>query len=423
MCPNDLSKKAQVDVYQKFGYILANNPAIIYTSSVGGNWAATFVSENIRTHLGYDPEEFIGEPGFWISHVHPDDRERILANVESVFKTGFHAHDYRFLKKDGTYIWIHDELSLIYDLNGKPIEAVGFMMDITDRKKTEEELKKYDEQLQELVKQRTAELQEANEALLKREKQLHYEKNMAEDARNRMETYFDFMTHDITNMVTPISLYTEIVRKSESFPEDTKEYLIKLSDQIMRLNTFLSRIRILAEAENVLPWDSAPVKLSEVILEYRKILQQRYLQKQITFEYDLSAMKSVESIGGIYVREAILELLDNAVKHSKNDLVNIELNIFPITGTHNEPFWRISIADCGPGISTNIKQNLIKPFDPSKRGQRMVASGLSFVSTIIEHFNGKIWIEDRSKDGHIEGSICYIEIPKYVSKRPRKKKK
>jgi len=157
----------QANIKNRLDYLLANNPAIIYTSRIGGDWAANFVSKNIQGLLGYRSEEFIENPDFLASHIHPDDRERVLRNVEKILEIGFHVHEYRFLRKDGIYVWIHDELRLIRDENGKPVECVGFMIDVSARKKAEEELRRYDLKLQKLVKDRTIELEKANQDLRK----------------------------------------------------------------------------------------------------------------------------------------------------------------------------------------------------------------------------------------------------------------
>lgn len=414
--------EAPADIKKKFSYILANNPAVIYTSRVGGDWGANFISENVREQLGYDPKDFTENSNFWVSLIHPDDRERVLANLQHILETDFHAHEYRFRRKDGTYIWLHDESRLIRDENGKPLECVGFMSDITERKKAGAELSRYKERLEELVKERTDDLERANQDLLKREKELNHEKIIAQEARGRITTYFDFMTHDITNMITPIAVYAEIIKNESGIPKDAREYSQKISRHMQRLSTFLSRIRILAEAENILPWDSEPANLQDAIKKCEEILNKRYPEKQIELKYSVPLGKTIESVGGRYLLEVVLEILDNAVKHSKDDLVNIEFDIIPTIATNNEPTWKISIADDGPGTSSTVKQNLTRPFDLSKRDKRIVASGLLFVSTIIEHFGGRIWIEDHVIDGRVKGSICFIEIPQFTSRRPRKKR-
>ena len=125
---------------ERLKYILTTSPVTIYTCEVGGNWAATFVSENIRNQFAYEPNQFLEDHNFWVAHIHPDDRKHVLAELSRLFQDDFHVHEYRFLHKDGSYRWVHDESRLIRDEQGKPLECIGYWTDITERKKAEETL-------------------------------------------------------------------------------------------------------------------------------------------------------------------------------------------------------------------------------------------------------------------------------------------
>jgi len=128
-------------------FLLSASPAIIYSCKVTGDYGATFVSDNVTKLLGYTPDDFIADPGFWASHIHPDDHEQVFARLPSLFEAGGHAHEYRFLHKDGTYRWMRDELRVIHDAAGRPAELVGCWYDITERKRAEEALRESERQL------------------------------------------------------------------------------------------------------------------------------------------------------------------------------------------------------------------------------------------------------------------------------------
>ena len=75
-----------------------------------------------------------GSPDFWVSRVHPDDSPRILRAYERLMDVGQLSSEYRFRKKDGSYCWVSDELRVLRDAAGNPVEVVGAWSDVTARK-------------------------------------------------------------------------------------------------------------------------------------------------------------------------------------------------------------------------------------------------------------------------------------------------
>ncbi len=121
-------------------HLLGSGPAAIYTCEAGGNFAPTYISENVKGLVGWEPRYFLDNPRFWIKHVHPEDRRRVLKRVEFPWPEDHQTFEYRFLAKDGAYRWMHDAVKLVRDPSGTPVEIAGAWMDITDRKQAEEAL-------------------------------------------------------------------------------------------------------------------------------------------------------------------------------------------------------------------------------------------------------------------------------------------
>jgi len=132
-------------------HVLAKSLVTIYTSKIGGNWAATSISENVRDRFGYEPHEFTQDPDFWLTHIHPDDRQRILAELSRLLENNFHTQEYRFLHKDGSYRWVLDEVRLISDKKNSPLKCVGYITDITAHKLTEQKIRESEEKYRTLV--------------------------------------------------------------------------------------------------------------------------------------------------------------------------------------------------------------------------------------------------------------------------------
>ena len=100
-----------------------------------------FVSGYVETLLGYTVEEWLQTPNFWLSIVHPDDREHAARTAREAFAARTsHVNQFRWLAKGGAVIWVESHSSVICDEDGEPIGMRGVTLDIATRKETEEAL-------------------------------------------------------------------------------------------------------------------------------------------------------------------------------------------------------------------------------------------------------------------------------------------
>lgn len=141
----DITSRKQTEndlkvVTEHLQFLLLSSPAVIYSCKISENYATTWISDNVASVVGYPSKNFLDDSQFWLNHIHPEDVQRVLSELSHLFATGHHCHEYRFQHKNGSYIWILDELKLIYDEAGNPTEGVGYWIDITDRKQAEIEL-------------------------------------------------------------------------------------------------------------------------------------------------------------------------------------------------------------------------------------------------------------------------------------------
>ena len=129
------------ELQERLNHIITGTPAVIYTCEATGDFAGTYVSDNVLDLTGYEQREFTAKSDFWISHVHEEDRERILTGLASLLEEGKYYYEYRFRIGDGTYRWMGDGMALISDGDGAPREIMGYWIDVTDRVLAEEELR------------------------------------------------------------------------------------------------------------------------------------------------------------------------------------------------------------------------------------------------------------------------------------------
>jgi PAS domain S-box-containing protein len=145
---------------QMYRLLLKLSPDIVAVSDLDGSIAD--VSVRMLEIFGFDSiDEVLGKNGFML--IAPEDRERMIMSAQKAVEAGFtDIMEYTALRKDGTRFIIEMYGALVKDEQGKPKALLSTSRDITERKKAEEELRKYREHLEELVAERTKELAQAN---------------------------------------------------------------------------------------------------------------------------------------------------------------------------------------------------------------------------------------------------------------------
>ncbi|MDP2903086.1 MAG: EAL domain-containing protein [Methylovulum sp.] len=138
------SNQAQLESEQRFRHAVNLSPAAIYTLKPTGNaqypFKSTYVSDAFLAITGFEPADWYADVALWINRVHPDDLHNMINPMTLLRDDGPLDYQYRFQHKEGTYRWIHDKLIVLRTPEGGIDEIFGAWMDITDYKKTEEEL-------------------------------------------------------------------------------------------------------------------------------------------------------------------------------------------------------------------------------------------------------------------------------------------
>ncbi|MDP9296260.1 MAG: PAS domain-containing protein [Actinomycetota bacterium] len=141
----------------RYRALVEHIPAVTYTQSLDASPEDFYISPQALALFGYDPEEWRWTEHFWQDHIHPDDRERVTTEDRRTKESGDRYEiEYRIIAKDGRAVWIHDEATLIADEQGAPRYWQGFMLDITERKRADENVRAAEEKFRALVEQNPA---------------------------------------------------------------------------------------------------------------------------------------------------------------------------------------------------------------------------------------------------------------------------
>ena len=125
-------------VYQR---LVEKLPLVIYVDELTDTSSNIYTSPQVEPLLGYTVDEWISDPDLFVKTLHPDDVERVLAEVHRTNAANEpFACEYRLVAKNGRVIWIHD-YSTVFQENGKAVHRQGYLFDITRRRAAEEELR------------------------------------------------------------------------------------------------------------------------------------------------------------------------------------------------------------------------------------------------------------------------------------------
>ncbi|AFZ53241.1 PAS domain-containing protein [Cyanobacterium aponinum] len=140
----DITQKKQIELEnqelrERLKFILENTPATIYSSQIEENYQYTYVSKGVENLLGYSPQYLLEKKDFLQENINPHDASRVFAEITDLFEHGYLKREYRLRHREGHYVWVRDELVLIRDDSGNPMEVVGHFTDISERKRQEAE--------------------------------------------------------------------------------------------------------------------------------------------------------------------------------------------------------------------------------------------------------------------------------------------
>ncbi len=257
--------------------------------------------------------------------------------------------------------------------------------DISDRKRTEEELKKYRDHLEELVKVRTFELES--------------EKMRAESADRMKSVFLATMSHELRTPLNAVIGFTGIILQRLSGPltDEQEDQLGMVDSSARHLLTLINDVLDLSKIEaGQLEVSSERYDINEVIMQAVKSVAHLADEKGLTLTSDISVDASVITGDPRRVEQVILNLLYNAIKFTAKGSIVINCRS---TGTEIE----ISIKDTGIGIKPEDINKLFNPFqqiDSSMvRQYAGTGLGLSICKKMVVLMGGKITVLSRWGEG------------------------
>jgi PAS domain S-box-containing protein len=398
---------------EKFRTLTVSSPVGIFLDDAQGN--ATYINEKCAELVGVPAEKALDLD--WVPLIHPDDRERVTTEWFNAVKNGEEFHqEYRWVHAGGKVVWTQGDIVPVKASTGEITVFIGTLTDITERKQAEEELRKYRHQLEDLVQERTDELEKSIQKYKKSQKAMLYmvedlnkttrELKAAQDQliiKERLAVLGQFsgnISHELRNPLGVIG---------------SSAYYLKtvLADCNEKVKAHLQRI------------DSSVNSAGAII---QSLLDLTRMEKPTLSKNELApiiaaAVKSTNISAGIEVVQDIepetlaikgdMEQIRMALKNIiKNGVESIETtgSITIHAANSGDGFAEITINDSGCGIAADDLNNIFQPLFSTKT--HGIGYGLSITKMIIDNHEGTINVE--SIPG--KGTDFIVKLPLYHGK-------
>ena len=347
------------------------------------------VSPEYARLLGYDPTDFQTSLQNWLEHVHPEDRPALQAVFQHALSTGAASEfSYRRQHKNGEWLWI-DSIGRVTerDAAGKPLRMIGIHMDITARKKVEAELEAHRLHLEDLVAQRTQELQQAKEA--------------AETANVAKSAFLANMSHEIRTPLNAVTGMVHLLRRSGVTPQQM-DRLDKIENAGKHLLEIINAILDLSKIEaGKFALEETEIRIDQLVGNVVAMLQERARTKGLTLLVDLQ-MPSRPLLGDVTrLRQALLNYATNAVKFTEAG--RIVLRARQESEDAQGVLIRFEVEDTGIGIAPDTVVKLFSAFEQAdnsiSRKYGGTGLGLAITRKIAEVMGGTAGVESMPGQG------------------------
>jgi PAS domain S-box-containing protein len=372
----------------------------------------------IERITGYTESEF-SEFKFddCMEFIHPDDKVlQFKLLKEALENSGRYKGEYRSRLKNGKYIYFENNGVVLKDKNSNQIRMIGTMRDINEKKETEKILLKYQEDLEELVKVRTSELNEANKSLLEDIERREKVENELNNAIERIEKsekikteFLAQMSHEIRTPVNTILSFSNLMREqlAKYASEELRYGFIGMNSAGIRIIRTIDLILNMSELQTD-TYEYKP-KSVDVFKDVITKLKTEYYRQAIEkgLEFTITGIdENTKIIADEYtVFQIFANLIDNAIKYTPKGKIEI------IFKNENNENLTISVSDTGIGMSKEYLPNLFTSFSQEEGGYTRKFEGnglgLALVKKYCEMNKAEINVTSKKH----EGSTFTVSFP------------
>ena len=367
------SQEAREASQQRFRNLVDTVDAIVWEADLT-RCRFTFVNQRAETLLGHPLHEWTQEPNFWVNHLHPDDREAIVAYCRSQTKDGEdHELEYRTSAADGSTVWLSDSVRIVKDNAGRPVGLRGVMIDISARKSGEAERERLEQELRQSQKMEA------------------------------VGTLAAGIAHDFNNLLTAIFGYTELAKLHAGNPEATSalekvEFAAKQAAGVTRSLLTFTRNE---------PSQKRPLDVREPMRQAVRVLR-RVLPDAVEVISLLPDQPVWVNADATQLQQILINLAVNArdamPEGGELRISLVRQEVSAGDGIHEAQAETtgqavITVQDNGTGIPPEVQARIFEPFFTTKPRGQGTGLGMSIVHGIVKDHGGSIALDSKPGQG------------------------
>jgi two-component system, LuxR family, sensor kinase FixL len=338
-----------------------------------------FIHPHLKRLLGYEDEEIANNREGWMRHYHPDDVEKVLLSARACIggETASFEIEHRMRHRDGSTRWLLTRGAPMRGEIDKSVKLVGTCVDVTERKRNDEELRTLRVDLAHLT--RVGMLGELSGAL----------------------------AHEINQPLAAILSNGQAVQRLLAHhPPDlaeTREALQDIVDAAKRAGNVIHRVRDMLKKGTP---RFQPLDVNTIVAEVLDLAHSDLIAHHVTVAKRFGSPAPVVFGDRVQLQQVLLNFIMNACEAMSASAPDRRV-LTVTTMVRSDQLVEICVADTGRGISPEAQAHLFEPFATTKKSG--MGLGLSICRSIVSTHGGRQWAENRAEGG----AAFHISLPAY----------
>lgn len=403
---------------EQLSLVIENLPIATYMARAEGDFGTTYVSPTIEAVTGFSPQECMSSPTFFSDHIHPDDRERVIASLAEVSGEGRREDEYRWQVAEGLYKWFGDISRVVSSPDGSASHIIGVWYDITKRKLAEEELKQTAAELASANGELASEIAERKrfEQVLREYGEMLKENNEDLAHSNReLQDFASVAAHDLQEPLRKVQVFGDRLKATcgDALSEKGLDYLERMQGASSRMQALIESLLIYSRVTTkAQPF--VEVDLNQVVREVISDLEVRI--EQLGGRVEVADLPTINA-DPTQLRQLMQNLIGNALKFHRDEeppVVKIQAQLLDGSAELDKrngdgEKWQLTVEDNGIGFDEQYADRIFGIFQRLHgRGEyEGTGVGLAICRKIVERHGGTI----STRSAPEEGSTFIVTMP------------